>query len=542
VTAAAVRQRKAPPGKYRLQLRIGDEVRVLYDPQPRQDALHACQAPNVMYGGQAGGGKSHALRWHGMMACARHKNLRVLLLRREFTELEKSHLLKLPEEVPPELATYNGSKHYLTFPGTGSVMVFGACQYEKDIGAYLSSEWDLILIDEASLFTPRMLRMLRTRLRSKNATIRPQFVLGTNPGGEGHLWIYQRFIAKNPAPEEERNYRPELWAFIPSALEDNEYLDAELYDAQFSGLTDEEYRAYRGGDWEAFAGQFFTDWRRATHVIPTRDPRWTAAPADWWEVMGCLDWGWSPHPGYFALCGFDQYGRGVGYKEFTFTECTPREVAEMIAARCVTEMERKAVIVGDTAMWTPQATKNGVSIATEINEALADLGLEVVIVQANKDRLNGWQRMKSWLKPIRKQPESTETDKILGPWLTFLEFDEESGKGCPYLIQTIHAQIYDEKKPGDMKKGAIDHGCDAWRYLLMAREPLATVPVDQRPGKTHAQRVGERTRKILDMVRAQHNRGLEMDDETAEARAHELGLRDDDEAEVLSDMVGDVWQ
>ena len=94
----------------------------------------------------------------------------------------------------------------------------------------------------------------------------------------------------------------------------------------------------------------------------------------------------------------------------------------------------------------------------------------------------------------------------------------------PYLIQTIHAQMYDEMKPGDMKKGAMDHGCDASRYLLMAREPLSDVPIDQRPGKTHAQRVGERTQKILDMVHTRHNQSLEMDDETAEAIVDELGI------------------
>ena len=36
---------------------------------------------------------------------------------------------------------------------------------------------------------------------------------------------------------------------------------------------------------------------------------------------------------------------------------------------------------------------------------LAEVGLEITLVQANKDRLNGWQRMKSWLKPVRKLPE-----------------------------------------------------------------------------------------------------------------------------------------
>jgi hypothetical protein len=44
------------------------------------------------------------------------------------------------------------------------------------------------------------------------------------------------------------------------------------------------------------------------------------------------------------------------------------------------------------------------------------------------------------------------------------------------------------------------------------------------------------------MVRAHHNKSQEMDDETAEAITRELGVRDDDEAEAVSDTVGDFWQ
>jgi hypothetical protein len=538
-----VRERKAPPGKYRLVLRdptTGD-ARVLYDPQPKQDQLHACEAPNVLYGGQAGGGKSHGLRWHGIMACARHHNLRVLLLRRKFKDLEHTHLLNIPIEVPPELATYNDSKHFLKFPSTSSVMVFGHCQHEKDIASYLSTEWDIILVDEGSTFTPRMLRLLRTRLRTKNRTIRPQFVVGTNPGGEGHLWLYQRFISREVPPEESRGYKTSEWAFIPSALEDNEYLDADEYEKQFSDLSDEEYRGYRHGDWEAFAGQFFTSWRRAVHVVPSDTP-----VEDWWERVACLDWAWTG-VGYFSMGAVDEFGRIWGYKEFTFSDVeTPTDLAELILTRCPLEMERNAVIIGDSQMWTPQASKNGVSTAQELNEAFAKAGLGMVVVQANKDRLNGWRRFKSWLKPNRRQPEGKGGPwgdaNGFGPWLRFLAYDEEKGIGCPYLIATIHAQLYDETKPGDMKKGATDHGCDGWRYLLMSREPLTDIPIAKRPPKSHEKRVSERTRKILDMVRSRHNQSMAMDDETAEAITRELGVRDDDEVEQVSDSMRDAWQ
>lgn len=503
--SAEVRARKYPPGRYRIVYRQRDGTeRVLYDPQPRQDALHASRAPNILYGGQAGGGKSHGLRWHGIGACLRVPGLKVLLLRRNFTDLEKSHLLELPSEVPEEVARYNAARHLLDFPN-GSVMVFGHCKDEKALGAYLSSQWDIILIDEASLFTPKMLRMLRTRLRTKNRRIRPQFVCGTNPGGEGHLWLWQRFIAKDPPKEESRSYTPAAWDFIPSALEDNAYLDPEAYEEQFSELDEAEYKAYRGGDWEAFAGQFFRSWRRAAHVRPHG---WT--PPEWWEVAGGMDWAWAPGMGYVGWAAFDEHGQAVGYKELTFQEATPEEVADMIAVRCVTEMERRMLIHADTQMWTPKQDGSGVSIAEAINERLAAHGLEVTLVKANKDRLNGWTRFKQWLSPKRKKPDGTG-----GPWLTFVAgptrgSEEEAPEddaivgGCPYLVQTIGAQLYDEMKPGDMKKGATDHGCDAWRYLLMAREPLAHVPLEARPRRSYDQRVAAHTARTIRRAAEHH--------------------------------------
>jgi hypothetical protein len=208
-------------------------------------------------------------------------------------------------------------------------MVFGHCRTMKALAGYLSSQWDIILIDEGSHFMPQMLRMLRTRLRTSLDGIRPQFIVGTNPGGEGHLYLKVRFITKNPPPDEERNYKPHLWAFIVSALEDNAYLDAEVYGEQFNGLSDAEFRAYRAGDWDAFAGQYFTEWNRALHTIDAADFKLE----EWHEIAGGMDWGYSPSPGVIELARFDQFGRAVVYKELLFKECSATEVAQQLWAR-----------------------------------------------------------------------------------------------------------------------------------------------------------------------------------------------------------------
>jgi hypothetical protein len=94
-------------------------------------------------------------------------------------------------------------------------------------------------------------------------------------------------------------------------------------------------------------------------------------------------------------------------------------------------MERKAIIIGDSQLWAPKASKHGVSIAQEINERLAELGLEVTVVQANKDRLNGWQRMKSCLKPVRKAAREQRRASDRRPVAAVSRVrNEDAGRGC----------------------------------------------------------------------------------------------------------------
>ena len=63
-------------------------IKLDYDPQPKQAMLHECFANEILYGGAAGPGKSHALRMEGfasnslfiMLNRATPKNIRTSLV------------------------------------------------------------------------------------------------------------------------------------------------------------------------------------------------------------------------------------------------------------------------------------------------------------------------------------------------------------------------------------------------------------------------------------------------------------------------------
>jgi phage terminase large subunit len=534
--------------KYQPRFRItykpkdpSEEPRVLYSAQEKQDQLHSCDKPNIWFGGAAGGGKSHAARWHAYINCMRRKGLKVLLLRRHFTELEKTHILEVPKEMPADVATYNATAKRLTFRATGSILVFGHAKDLKAVRSYLSTAWDLIIVDEASEFLPQQLSLLQSRLRTKLEGVRPQFLLVSNPGGEAHLWLVSRFITKKVDPKEDGRYKPAEYQFIQSLVGDNNHND-DFYLDRLMSMSESDREAFLFGNMNAFAGQYFREWKESIHVdrAPTREDL-----LDWFEVEAGMDWGYDPHPGVVLFGAFDPFGRVTLYKELKFELSSPREVAEQIVQRCETEAERRMTIRGDSAMWIRQVG-TGVSIADEINEVFAELGTSIVLVQANKDRLNGWMRLHQYLDPRRPDPTGLGA---LGPYLTVQRYDETTGYGCPYLISTIGAQMHDDKQSGDMKKMGNDHAVDALRYLVMGRAPLSILPRDLQPRLSVDKRVHAKRNHLLELARRKKEEARaalsgnaiegEGSDEISDAFMPAEEQFDDESLEL--ENAGDIW-
>jgi phage terminase large subunit len=224
--------------------------KVLYAWTAKQKVFHDAAARNVLYGGAAGGGKSHALRWDGYMRCLSLANYRVLLLRRTYPELENTHLEAVPVELGSfgvEAATwYLKSERKIRFPN-GSVMQFGHCEDEAAVGKYLSTEYDAIYFDELVTFTEKQFLMIRSRARSTKPGVKPVIRAGTNPGGPESHWVRRRFIWQDITPKEDPRYRPEDYQYVPATLDDNPHIDQAEYAANLESLPEELARAYRFG-------------------------------------------------------------------------------------------------------------------------------------------------------------------------------------------------------------------------------------------------------------------------------------------------------
>ena len=123
------------------------EVELKYKPWPKQMLLHRCPSNEILYGGSAGPGKSHALRHEALAWCMRIPGLHVYLFRRTYPELERNHILPSRLEFPKEVGNFREQKRRWEFVNN-SMMHFCHCQHENNVFDYLSAEINMLFIDE----------------------------------------------------------------------------------------------------------------------------------------------------------------------------------------------------------------------------------------------------------------------------------------------------------------------------------------------------------------------------------------------------------
>lgn len=420
-------------------------------------AARLCDRPDgptaIGFGGARGGGKSHwMLAQMGADDCQRQPGLKCLLLRK-VGKSNTEHLEDLRRRAFRHVRhEFSSSRGVLSFPN-GSRIVSGHFKNESDIDKYLGLEYDVIGIEEATTLTKRKHDDIRTCLRTSKPDWQPRMYYTTNPGGIGHAWFRDLFIVPSLAGSESAT------RFISAQCSDNRFANPG-YQKTLDNLSGWQRRAWRDGDWDIAAGQFFTNFRRDLHVIPdfddTRAREWIAG----------FDYGFT-HYTVFCLACHDGDGNLFVVDEHAERQWLPERHAQAIKAlvgrhelrggrSCRRPLELRDVrhIVAGADLFSSQS--DGRTIAQQYR----DFGIGLRL--ANADRIHGWAEI---LKRLG------DPNHGIRPTL-FIH------RRCRRLVECLPSLQHDPSRPEDILKTDIDEdglggddAADALRYLVATRVP-----------------------------------------------------------------------
>lgn len=225
--------------------------------------FHESTEFEVLWGGEAGGGKSWSLALEATRYVAAG-NYRAVIFRRTYPDLEDL-IAEARQMYVPCGANFNESKHNFTW-GNGSIIMFRHMQHLKDIYSHQGKQYDFIGFDELPQFPKLAYTYLFSRCRGVNPNIVRRIRSTANPDGEGLLWVKNRFIdPMNPletahfltddagrdvkVPEGTKDCVSRM--FIPCIRSENRVLmdNDPGYEARLNQLPPEKKRALKYGIW-----------------------------------------------------------------------------------------------------------------------------------------------------------------------------------------------------------------------------------------------------------------------------------------------------
>ena len=449
--------------------RTGVDIRDLIRPLPSQaaalDAMYTKEY--LLFGGAAGPGKSHFLRWAAVelllwWASQGHRNVRVGLFCEDYPTLKDRHVSRihsgmmnrtdlpddeaaaggfLEKEFPPWLGDLKETKAeglcYFLKPQYGGGFI--ALRNLDEPAKYASTEFAAVLVDELTKNTRQTFDELRFRKRWPGIAHSP-FLAGSNPGSIGHAWVKKLWVDEDFSGEDVR-LKPEWFQFIPALAGENHHLPNTYWDL-LNSLPDAMRRAMLEGDWSVFAGQVFAEWRPNLHVIEPFE-----IPKDWTRWVA-VDYGFANPFCALWFARKPDKSRVVVYRELYAVGWRATEQAKRIKAASVGE--RIWLHAADPSMWQKRRETTGDTIADEYLRA----GVE--LKKANNERLAGLNCVREALN----WKELPSGRLIKGPQLQVF-------RTCTNVIRTLPALPYDPIKVEDVDDDAEDHAYDTLRYGMM---------------------------------------------------------------------------
>jgi len=483
-------------------------TRTEWKPTPKQERFLSLplSIKEAMYGGGAGSAKTDILLvyaiangWH------EHPGFKQVFMRRTFPELRNEVIPRSRQLYPKFGATLNKGDMAWTFPapdqfgGTGmsnaGAMIFlGQCENEDDVHKYDSMEINLFTPDEiTSLIEFIYLYIGFTRVRTSDPDLPAVIRSAGMPGGPGHTFVRKRFVDPSPPPNDGKIIIGKGGVkriYIHATLNDNPHIDPE-YKRSLEALSEAEKRAKLYGDWNAYSGQVFDEFRdrnypdepgNATHVVEPFD-----IPA-WWPRIVVGDWGYAAMT-WIGFGAISPDKRLYVYRELHWI----RTKIELWAPDVKNYLDSENPRLVKFCKSAGQDRGQEHTIQQQIEVALGR-PIELTL-NLPGSRIAGKQLIHEYLrwqaKPIKAAVDIREYSEERAAWLlrnkgekdykaylrTFEGNEPEMNlpklqvfNTCPVLIEAVKAASYDKKKIEDIAEFEGDDPLDGLRYMVDAAE------------------------------------------------------------------------
>ena len=429
---------------------------VVWQPNPgAQTSFLAAIDREVLMGGAVSGGKTDAI-WAAPLRWIFSPYHRAILFRREKDDLQE--IIDRTRSVYPLIcpgARWVASRSRWEFP-TGAKIWMGASELEKDIEAWKTFEFNFIAFDELTTFLKSQYTYMFSRNRNKLSSGLPyQMRNGTNPDGEGHEWVYNRFI-KGKTPYLSYRYQSEVTnpdgtttqleltrKFIPATIFDNPSVgDRDAYIAGLQQMGKGLADALIYGRWDYFRGQMFPRGDCPIEMVEAKVKDQNH------YVIRALDYGWTDPT---VVQWWIVY---PSLKEKPVLELVYEiEITEAAIPTIVHLMKHAEDVLQEAGVNMP-ARFSVIDPSTKAKQGVAD-GRSIQDLfqlsgtwfeQAINDRQAGWAFVRQLME-----------NKQIKCW---------EGRGG-HLISTIYTLV---RRPGteDIKDKQNDHSADTFRYAMMA--------------------------------------------------------------------------
>ena len=314
------------------------------------------------------------------------------------------------------------------------------------------------------------------------------------PGGIGHRFVKKRFVDPSPPPNDGKiiiGRGRVKRIYIHSTLADNPHIDP-AYKASLEAIPNEaERRAKLHGDWDAYVGQVFDEFRdrhypdepeNALHVIEEFDI------PHWWPRIVIGDWGYAAMT-WIGFAAISPNKRLYCYRELHWIKTKIEEWAP--TAKEFIDREQPKLVKFCKSAGQERGQEH--TIQEQISDAL---GRQVELTNNNPgSRIAGKQLIHEYMrwtpKPIPTKVAELVYSEETAMWIlrnkgmedykaylgVFTPPEPEDNlpklqifKDCKILIDAIKACSYDKKKVEDIAEFEGDDPIDGLRYIVDAAE------------------------------------------------------------------------